>query len=43
MIPWTFRPDIALPNIRAKLPEKALNIKIAGQTEALINVDSASA
>ena len=25
---WTFRPDIGLPNIRAKLPERAANIKI---------------
>jgi hypothetical protein len=34
---WTFRPDIGLPNIRAKLPEKAVNIKIAGRNDLLIN------
>ena len=35
--PWNFRPDIGFPNNRAKLPEKAANIKIAGQTDLLIN------
>jgi len=34
---WTFRPDIGVPNIRAKLPEKAVNIKIAGRNDLLIN------
>src|SRR5437867_4482484 len=34
---WNFRLDIGLPNIRSKLPENAVNIKIAGQTDLLIN------
>jgi len=38
--PWTFCPDIGRPNIRAKLPEKAINIKIAGQIDLLINGSS---
>jgi hypothetical protein len=36
---WTFRPDIGLPNIRAKLPEKAFNIEISGQNDLIINVE----
>jgi len=35
--PWTFCPDIGVPNTRAKLPEKPSNIKIAGQNDLLIN------
>ena len=34
---WTFRPDIGVPNIRLKVPEAPANIKIAGQTDMLIN------
>jgi len=34
---WDFRPDIGLPNIKAKLPEKRSNIVIAGQVDLLIN------
>jgi len=34
---WLFRPDIGVPNIKAKLPENSLNIMIAGQTDLLIN------
>jgi len=34
---WNFCPDIGLSNIKAKLPEKAVNIKIAGQIDLLIN------
>jgi len=37
MSSWSFRPDIGHSNIKAKLPEKAVNIKIAGQTDLLIN------
>ena len=34
---WDFRPDIGLPNIKEKLPEKRSNIVIAGQIDLLIN------
>src|SRR5438552_18424620 len=33
-----FPPDIGAPNMRAKLPEKVVNIEIAEQTEMLINL-----
>src|SRR5438552_1579384 len=36
MNPWTFRPDIGLPNIRAKLLENPANIMIAGRNDLLI-------
>ena len=34
---WTFRPDIALPNIKAKLPENPRNSLLSGQNALLIN------
>ena len=37
LYPWAFRPDIGSANIRAKLPEKAVNIRIAGRNDLLIN------
>jgi len=39
MSSWIFRPAIGLSNIKAKLPEKPFNIKIAGQIDPLINVE----
>jgi len=35
--PWTFRPDIDLPNIKAKLPENPANILLSGRNALLIN------
>jgi len=37
MSSWSFRPDIGLSNIKVKLPEKAVIIRIAGQIGLLIN------
>jgi len=34
---WPFRPDIGVPNIKAKLTENFSNIMIAGQTDLLTN------
>jgi len=37
---WNFRPDIGFSNIKAKLPEKAVIIKIAMQIDLLITGSS---
>jgi hypothetical protein len=34
---WTFCPDIASPNIKAKLPENQSNILLSGRNDLLIN------
>jgi len=37
MVAWTFCLDIALPNIRANLPESQANILLSGQNDLSIN------
>ncbi len=37
MILWIFRPDIELPNIKAKLPENHINILLSGRNALSIN------
>jgi hypothetical protein len=37
MIFWTLRPDIELPNIKAKLPENHINIFLSGRNALSIN------
>jgi hypothetical protein len=34
---WTFRPDIGVPNIKAKVPENHANILLSGQNALSIN------